>query len=348
MINLHDSALDEVIQSQVAIGSSNYKFALETLVPLIDRFAEQRKIQRPKFYERLQKDLITGCVMPPITLAFVAPDFDTKTNIEDFAEWVNANIASGYILDGMQRLNTLQSASKTGRLNVQSSMFLTIIVAKDYDSLLYRMITLNNGQKPMSVRHQVEMLTKPLLSRLVDDNKFENLSILSEKATEKASPQGSFKKSDIVSAYTAFLTKNVNNQSAKIIETKLDEILVGRMMENAVAKNDSMSFEKILLQVDRLSSEARSKKWFQNENNLIGFAVGASKSFDEVSTTPPADFPSKIECFEEAFAVLETSKINVGKMRRDLTMRYFSHFNELHNSDAQSLQGKFLEWTADE
>ncbi len=347
MITLHQSAFDSVIKSQVAMGSSNYKFALSTLFPLIDRFEEQRKLQRPKFYERLQKDLRAGCIMPPITLAFVAPEFEVQPDMTALESWINEHISTGYILDGMQRLNTLFNASTKGDLNVESPIFLTIIVSKDHDNLLYRMITLNNGQKPMSVRHQVEMLTKTVLSSLVDSGRFANISILSEKATERESPKGSFKRSDIVTAYMAFLTKNVNNQSSKIIEGKLDEILVGRMMEHAVSSDD-VSFKNILLEIDRLCEESRTKTWFQNENNMIGFAVGASKSHSDIQKCSSETFFPKLHAFEDAFALLESSKINVGKMRRDLAMRYFSKFAKLGELDTQELHSQFLEWLADD
>ena len=347
MITLHQSAFDGVIKSQVAMGSSNYDFALKTLFPLINRFEEQRKLQRPKFYERLQKDLLAGCIMPPITLAFVAPDLDVQPDTAALQRWINENIATGYILDGMQRLNTLNNASTKPGLDLHGPIFLTIIVSKDHDNLLYRMITLNNGQKPMTVRHQVEMLTRTVLTSLVDAGSFANISILSEKATELESPKGSFKRSSIVSAYTAFLTKNVNNQSSKIIEEKLDDILVGRMMEHAVS-SDAVSFRNILLEIDRLCAEGETKTWFQIENNMIGFAVGASKSLSDVSSTTIERFFAKIRAFEDAFALLESSKINVGKMRRDLAMRYFSKFAKHRELDTQALHSQFLEWLTDD
>jgi len=76
MIEIFSTDKDEVIRSLVATGRVKYEFALENLLPLLDRFGEQRKKQSRSFYTRLKADIITGCIMPPITLAFVNDNFD--------------------------------------------------------------------------------------------------------------------------------------------------------------------------------------------------------------------------------------------------------------------------------
>lgn len=77
MINIFDIDQDKVIKSVVAIGRTNYEFALSALVPLLDRFGEQRKLQSRRFYDRLRADIVTGCIMPPVTLAFVVMKLTT-------------------------------------------------------------------------------------------------------------------------------------------------------------------------------------------------------------------------------------------------------------------------------
>ena len=70
-INILSIDFDKVIKSRYITASTNYQFAINHLFPLIDRLDIQRNIQDNKFYHRLEKDLVTGCIMPPITLAFV-------------------------------------------------------------------------------------------------------------------------------------------------------------------------------------------------------------------------------------------------------------------------------------
>ncbi|MBU2379093.1 MAG: hypothetical protein KJ824_08010, partial [Alphaproteobacteria bacterium] len=109
MIELYGVSHDAVIKSAVGQASTNYRFALDKIFPLIDKFQEQRKVQRKKFYERLRGDILKGCQMPPITLAFVDEAMASSLDSKALSEFINNNIAQGYVLDGMQRLNTLGS-----------------------------------------------------------------------------------------------------------------------------------------------------------------------------------------------------------------------------------------------
>ncbi len=156
MIEILSKDEDFVLKSIYYTGKITYEEAIEKLVPLMNRFDAQRKLQSEKFYERLRQDLIKGCIMPPITLAFVEKD----KIIDNPSEYINSKISEGYILDGLQRLNALKSVCNDENFPKKKFMYLNIIISETQDKLLYRMITLNNGQKPMTPRHQIEILSK--------------------------------------------------------------------------------------------------------------------------------------------------------------------------------------------
>lgn len=225
---------DKVIKSAFVTGVADYNFALEHIYPLLDRFGEQRKAQNKKFYERLRADIVTGCVMPPITLAFVDAANSHATEVELIESFINDNISEGYILDGMQRMLTLRDASALAGFSGDRPLYVNVIVAERYDLLLYRMITLNNGQKPMTARHQIEMLTKGAI-----DISNVDFPIVREKQTEGKKITNAFRMSDIAEAYTAYLSDSLHNQNTKIIESKLDEILVGNVNGGAILGHGS-------------------------------------------------------------------------------------------------------------
>jgi hypothetical protein len=342
-MEIFDVRTDHVIRSAVVSGRTNYRDALDRFYPLIDRFEEQRKLQRPKFYQRLKGDIISGCIMPPITLAFVFESPDKISSNREAGEFIDENIKDGYILDGMQRLNTLRAARDEDGFDEERPIYFNVIVASRYDLLLYRMITLNNGQKPMTVRHQVEMLTGNLIKRLLVEQSLKNISVLSEKETENSSPRGSFRLIDIAAAYLAFLTNSAHNQNARFIEEKLDEILVGKVMASG-AIDEKNSFQEILQCVDRLSENNSVKDWFRNENNLIGFTLGAKENMDVLSEIEPESFSEEVGMFERAFQSINPSKVNVGKFRRDLSLAFISRVG--HGETEESLTEKFFESTA--
>jgi hypothetical protein len=264
----------------------------------------------------------------------------TILETQSLARFINENIATGYVLDGMQRLNTLNDASSD--VNFDESIYLpvNVIIAERYDLLLYRMITLNNGQKPMTARHQIEMLTKGMLD--VGDI---GISVFSEKDTEKAkAPQGSYKRSDVAEAYTAFLTDSVHNQKTKIIESKLDEILVGKVMDSDIT-DSAVSLHDILTLVARYSESASARDWLRLGNNLIGFTVGAKRSFQTLGNFSAEEFAEQITKFDEAFLAINVSKVNVGKTRRELSRVFIERIEQYSDYDVEEVTEGFHEAT---
>lgn len=339
MIELFNSNRDEVIKSTVAQAATTYRYALDKLYPLIDKFEEQRKVQRRKFYERLETDILRGCLMPPITLAFVQDELSKTTDKAAISAYVNENVGDGYILDGMQRLTTLLSASEKEEFDESRPLYVNVIVAERYDLLLYRMITLNNGQKPMTARHQIEMLTKGLI-----DTDSLKISILSEKETEQGKIPGAFKRADISAAYTAFLTNSVNNDNSRIIESKLDEILVGKVMESNLSESD-VTFSRVLRVVDRFSADVNARDWLRLGNNLIGFSVGARSSIRHLEELTAEEFGAAVVVFDQAFRSIDVSKINVGKIRRELARTFTAKINEFVDAELDTIVEAFFEET---
>lgn len=340
-IKIYSTAKDEVINSYVAMGETDYQTALEKLYPLINRFEAQRKLQDKKFYKRLQRDLIEGCIMPPITIAFVDKEGIELTEKENFESFVNENIDSGYILDGMQRLNTLKSASEDEIFDPQRIIYVNVIIAENQDKLLYRMITLNNGQKPMTPRHQIEILA----SEMFDFSGLKNISVQTEKERARKTIRGAFNLGDIARGYLAFLTDNVNNENNKIISEKMDEILVSRVLDNRNLKG-SFKFESIVDLIDSLCVNAVCKSWFKVNNNLIGFCVGVKESYDDLIVVDAEEFSEAIDVFELSFDAINASKVNLGKYRRQLSCEFIKRYSSLSQKDEDELVEYFVEFTS--
>ena len=106
-MKIYNEYQDDVIKSQVLLADVTYDEAMKDLFPLVNRLDAQRKLLDNKFYKRLERDIIDGCIMPPITIAFVNSTLEEIKNTE---EYVKKNIGDAYILDGIQRLNTLSRA----------------------------------------------------------------------------------------------------------------------------------------------------------------------------------------------------------------------------------------------
>lgn len=331
-------AIDNVINGICGLAETDYKFTLEFIYPLINKLDEQRKILDSKFYKRLERDILEGCLMPPLTIAFVSKDNHIKT-LDKLSEYVNANISQGFILDGIQRLTTLERASHKQNFNGHKEIFFNIIIADNKDKLLYRMITLNNGQKGMTPRHQIEILTKELFN-------FEQLEITVQTEKEKSTKpiKNSFSLGDIAKGYMAFLTNNVNNENSKIIEEKMDEILVGRILDNDISKN-SIEFYDVIVFVSKQIQNDYILTWLQTVNNFIGFCVGYNNSYKLLNNLNSESLENYLMTFESAFKILNLSKINLGKFRRELSKEYIQNLEKYQDLNIEELAEVFFELT---
>ena len=307
-INIDSIVDDLVIDSKFITGKTDYDFGINKLYPLIDKLAIQRNLQNASFYSRLRIDLLKGCVMPPITLALILEKDKLPDNLKNAEKFINDNVDSAFILDGIQRINALYKTYKEPTLDktldLKRPLFVNIIICKSMDNLLYRMITLNNGQKPMSANHQIEVL-------LGNIYKFSDLDIEIQTEKEKGKKgkyKHAFLKSNIIKAYLSFLTNSTAIDNKKIIDSKMDELIAKKIIDSKIT-DQGLEFSSIIQLINRLSVDDYNKKWFDNTNNIIGFSVGSRKSYEFINEVSPNDFKEAIKTFETAFKSLNLSTI---------------------------------------
>lgn len=327
---------DKVIKSKFINAEADYDFAIRYLVPRTGEFLAQRVMQNQKFYDRLAKDIINGCIMPPLTLAIIAEPGSCGNTLEECQIYISDNIEKLFILDGIQRLNTLSRVDKSGaEYDKDQSIFLNILVCPSIDHLLYRMITLNNGQKPMTARHQIEVIA---------DNAYDFDALPITIQAEKPEPgqkrkRGAFKKVDIIKSYLAFLASSINIDNEKIIQEKMDELIASKIMDANIFESGT-EFDDVIDQIQRLIAYDKNKFWFTNQNNIIAFAATARESYPLVSRMSPEEFWATLESFESAFSSLEVSKIKLGTARRKAVAHFFANYESLSNADFHEILDK--------
>ncbi len=324
---------DNVIKSHLVTARSNYRFALEKLVPAIERLEFQRDRQRTKFYERLAQDIVKGCIMPPLTLAIVT----NGTTEEGFdpLNLVPENLDHLYILDGIQRLYTLKNVASehTEEFPYNGKIYFNILICESFDMLLYRMITLNNGQKPMTARHQIE-----IIAGNVFDFEGHKLPVSTEK--KRGRIKGGFKKADLIKSYLAFLSNSANIENNKIIEEKMDEIIAKRIVDSNLP-DEKYNFSQLLELIEQLSDDDEIFEWLKVANNLIGFCAGYRNSAEFIKNLNHDDFKELISLCENSLKYINVSKIKTGEARRSCVNYYFSNIEELSTSDEYDIAEKF-------
>lgn len=345
MIELSTIDEDLVIKSKFITGHATYDFAVKNLYPLINRLDIQRNLQNPSFYKRLKDDILNGCIMPPITIAIIEKkEENSPTTLSDLKAYVNRHVDSMFILDGIQRLNTLHNAFINPQLekslDLQRPLFINLLICKSMDNLLYRMITLNNGQKPMSANHQIEIL----LSNIYNFDELGIKIITDKQKGVKGKNENYFEKSSIIKGYLAFITNSISIDNKKIIDEKMDNLLTKKIMESNIT-NDNLEFSDVISLINKLSESSITKKWFDNTNNIIGFSVGIRKSYNYFNDLRLEDFQKAISIFEATFKGLNLSTIKLSKERRNLVKYFIENFESQHQMSEYDLLDVFNEYT---
>lgn len=236
-----------------------------------DEIFDNNDLQRSKVknsvkpYELLEKDLMIGCVIPPIILALSEQNGENKNFISEVIENNNASekietinniIKQGFhdrkvmILDGLQRTYTLKSIidgfhekKEVDKLEVFLNVPLRfeVYLGLSKQGILYRMLTLNTGQTPMSFRHQLEILYKNYL----DESSFENrIKIYKEVDEKKARGISKYKFSDVIDMFYAFSTGSPMPYDKQALVGVLKEL---SFLEDYKYKKDSDSMRDLLI-----------------------------------------------------------------------------------------------------
>jgi hypothetical protein len=223
---------------------------------------QRRKVSsHGKTYDLLRRDLAHGCIIPPIILAVTdaygsdlakviesaVADNDTSRYQHQIEQFVRRAVEERQllILDGLQRTSTLVDivASPT-LLDSDPSLFfnhplrLEIYVGLSKPGILYRMLTLNTGQTPMSFRHQLEILYHDYLDRTDLPN---GIEVLREAEDRRARGVGKYKYQDVVDMFYAFSTGSPMPYDRLALVGQLREINFLETYEYHPGRDDMLS-----------------------------------------------------------------------------------------------------------
>ncbi len=132
-----------------------------------NEFQRSRVRSSSTIYSLLKDDLKRGCIIPPIVLALTSDSNNQNISEANFGEVIEKQKDHLVILDGLQRtysiINVIEDLSSSTDEDTLGKVLRHKIRAEFYVGLnrlgiLYRMLTLNTGQTPMSLRQQIEIL----------------------------------------------------------------------------------------------------------------------------------------------------------------------------------------------
>lgn len=201
------------------IGADNYMLELSIgdYYSLVEDNLNDNEYQRKRvrnassIYSLLKKDLIEGCVMPPIVLAYNGH----VQNPNNLFEEMKASRFKIKILDGLQRSYTIKDIIdeyRSGTLKnipnakgaLDNRIRVEVYTGLNKVGILYRMLTLNTGQTQMSTRHQIEII----YSDYKNNCAVKDVVLQSETDSQTPTNLGEYRFRDVVDGFTSYLQKD--------------------------------------------------------------------------------------------------------------------------------------------
>ncbi|QTN47320.1 hypothetical protein H7683_06755 [Ectopseudomonas mendocina] len=256
-----------------------------------------------------------------------------------------------YIIDGLQRtnairqtMNELEDPARTAFLEREIRLELWLNVP--FGAIAYRMLLLNAGQRPMSVKHQVEVLS----SKLVDDlQTVQDLTIFRASDTRRRAQPGQFQLAKLAQAFQAWLQGQPNlDLRNSVMEELLAESAIevlGHSVADSLTPNTNKEdgFSQLvswIVQLD-VALGIDNLQFLGNETVLLGIAAAVG-ALERNETLSPRVWPALgsllnsarkdargalgLDTFESLRQGIDSSKTNVGVATRDMIFSAFKEF----------------------
>ncbi|MCP2050037.1 UNVERIFIED_ORG: hypothetical protein J3D58_004109 [Paenarthrobacter nicotinovorans] len=333
-----------------------------------NEFQRKRVRSSKTVYSLLRKDLLVGCVIPPIVLALNSETGDTNLSSDEELEGaIRTKSDSLVILDGLQRTHTiidlLQDLRREGNeMDLQtvedSKIRVEVYIGLNRLGILYRMLTLNTGQTPMSLRQQIEILYLDYV-----DSNVNGVELIREVDGRTANKPNQFNFKDVVEGFNAYLDRdelpidkanileNINsleklskeNKSTELFEKYVEAL---NLLIVQVAKLcDGVELSSDYLERNGSPFGKNTTQIFKRPQSMsgLGAALGKLIDFGIISSVDEAissirelvvDNPE--EFLEEINTSLAWLKDNTNKIGNAQRTFFSYYFRDLLNSDSDS------------
>lgn len=357
---------DARLQAYCITAKCTYRWFLEKITGAEANLEIQRAvIKDQKSYATLREDLKRGCILPPIVLATKNVDigplgrrlFRKITEPEEenaVLQQIQLPLQTispdqVYIIDGLQRTNAIKStlasldAGEERDAFLENQLRIELWLNIPFGAIAYRMLLLNAGQKPMSMRHQVEILSVKLKEEL---STIHGIDVFTSSDERRRTQPGQYQLSKLAQGFQAWLQGSPNlDIRNSVMEQLLSESAIETLSStigSADATQESFrQFMEWFVKADYLSNRQPADV-FGNETFILGLcaAVGAAERnpnlnermkagldllISQLEKNPGADILG-IAQFEELRSGLDAKKVNIGAGTREMVFRAFQEY----------------------
>ena len=356
---------DNRISNFMVSARADYEWYLEKTHGSEENLEIQRDIIKgSKPYKNLRADIRSGCVLPTIVLALrdvdvpVLDSYDSSVGFirakkDDLDQIGNAirdvTPARVDIVDGLQRTNALRETFAVLDSDEERAKFLgrslrlEIWVNIPFFPLAYRMLLLNAGQRPMSMKHQIDVLSGGLATDLQD---LAGIEIFRLKDHKRRVRPGQFHLSTLAQAFQAWMQRSPNvDKTNLVVETMVvDEALeslgIDLTDDDGNQRDGFRQFVDWMIQLDQALGEEHNR-FFGNDTVVLGFAAAIGFAHKNETLQDRLDSAMQkllndasvgaadalgVEIFDRLRSTIDTRRSNVGEATRGLVFRAFREY----------------------
>lgn len=339
------------------------EFTLKEYYDLSSNILDNNDFQRARVkssksvYSLLKTDLKVGCMMPPIVLALSSHISPTISN-EELINVVLNQKNKLIILDGLQRSYTIRDLilelikmDDPEKNNVfNNKIRIEIYLGINKLGILYRMLTLNTGQTPMSSRHQIEIIYSDYIDQSID-----NVKLIREIDGSMPCKIGEYRFRDIIEGFTSFIERDylTLDRSDILDNIKSLENLAIMDQRDDLFNNFIHSYHSLVIKMNKVAdqwtfegdSDISSKAYgnnviniFNKSQTMTGFGSAIGKLIDFKDYNSLKEIIEKINGINSVDAGLNNLIVKLDKIRivakkigNDQRMFFHFFFRELFN-----------------
>ncbi|MDR2036521.1 MAG: hypothetical protein LBQ60_01215 [Bacteroidales bacterium] len=242
---------------------------------------QRRKVKNSStVYALLKKDLRSNCTMPPIVLAVKIEKMGHLLNPYDIKEEQITELFTAenlIILDGLQRTYQIldleaellkEKDEETLKRVLDNSIRIEIYLGVNKIGILYRMLTLNTGQTPMSIRHQIEILYSDYIEKPIS-----NISLFKETDSKRITQIGEYQFRDVIEGFSSYLDRDELgiNRNELLENIQNLEKLALENGSSDLFKDYISTYNELIIKIDALTKDWKFESdEFDNINSAFG------------------------------------------------------------------------------
>lgn len=316
-------------------------------------------------YSLLKEDLKRGCLMPPIVMA-ISEAVKEEIDETSVVSIISQNKSKLIILDGLQRSYTIrdliqeiENADDPNKDCVfNNKIRIELYVGINKLGILYRMLTLNTGQTPMSTRHQIEIIYSDYADVDVD-----GIRLIREIDEESPRKLGEYKFRDVIEGFTSFLQRDYLTlertdilDNIKSLEKLASIDSSNQLFEDFIRTynqfvnmmntiySDDIQYDEDEKEIDRAFGN-NVITIFRKSQSLTGFGAAIGKLIDLKAITSIGDvsfkldslvFSSPNETLKDMLNALDKVRDKAKKIGNDQRLFFFYFYKKLFDNQSDS------------